>query len=181
MTRTTLASTLLALCLVACGESPNAGDTAAESAAPETAAESAPEAPTGKVYGAGVTDAPAVAIADIYADVEGFNGKRVRVEGLVTGVCAKRGCWFKVADGEESEPLRFKVVDGVMVFPMDMQGKYAVAEGTVKASKLSLEQTVKVLEHQAEEQGEPFDAKSVTEPMTVVQLDGLGAVVRDAK
>lgn len=177
-TRAVLASTLLALFLAACGEQ---AATTAETPTDEQGASATPAVPEGTVYGAGVTDAPAVKIADIYADMESYDGKTVRVEGLVTGVCAKRGCWIRVADDEESKPLTFKVDDGVMVFPMSTQGKYAVAEGVVRARKLTLEQTVKARQHEAEEQGEEFDPKSVTEPMTSVRLAGLGAVVRDTK
>jgi len=53
--------------------------------------------PGGQVYGAGVEDIESVSIAAIAAGPEAFNGKMVRDEGMVTDVCAKRGCWIELA------------------------------------------------------------------------------------
>ena len=157
-------------------------------AAPATAAPGAPAGPAasavklaGTVYGAGVTVAETVAIADIQADPDKWVGKRVRVEGMVTDVCAKRGCWFNMAGERPGEQMRFKVKDGVMVFPMSARGQYAVAEGLVRKIPLDLEQTRRVMAHEAEEQGNEFDPATVTEPITLVRLDGAGAVLRDKK
>ncbi|MHC4408989.1 MAG: DUF4920 domain-containing protein [Planctomycetota bacterium] len=136
----------------------------------------------GTVYGEGVTATLVVAPADLVARIDEFEGKRVRVEGLVTDVCAKRGCWFKLAGGEESaQTVTIKVTDGVIVFPMSMRGKHAVADGVAHRVELSLEQTRKFMAHKAEEKGEEFDPASVTEPLTYVRIDGVGAVVRDAR
>ena len=111
----------------------------------------------GTVYGEGVTATLVVAPADLVARIEEFDGKRVRVEGLVTDVCAKRGCWFKLAGDEESaQTVTIKVTDGVIVFPMSMRGKHAVADGVAHRVELSLEQTRKFMAHKAEEKGEEF-------------------------
>ena len=80
---------------------------------------------------------------------------------MVTGVCAKRGCWFRMASDREFEDLQFKVTDGVMVFPMEMTGKYAVAEGVVSRVPLDLETTRRVMAHEAEEQGTEIDTWKV--------------------
>jgi hypothetical protein len=77
--------------------------------------------------------------------------------------------------------IRFKVRDGVMVFPMSAKGKYAVAEGLVRKIPLSLQQTKRYLAHQAEEKGESFDPSTVTSAITLIRLDGIGAVLREKK
>jgi hypothetical protein len=79
------------------------------------------------------------------------------------------------------QKMRFKVRDGEMVFPMDAKGKFAVAEGVVAVQQLSLEETRQYLEYQAREYGSGVDPASVTEPMTIVRLDGTGAQIRDSK
>lgn len=150
-------------------------------AATETATPVATDAPEGTVYGDGVSQAETIKISALLADPDSYEGKQVRVEGLVTDVCEKRGCWFKVSEEESFKSLKFKVTDGVMVFPMSAKGKWAVAEGTVQKIPLDLEQTRKVLGHEAEEQKRPFDPESVTEPMVMVRLNGLGAVIRDQR
>ncbi len=138
----------------------------------------APAAIEGKVYGAGVTDAPLVTISVLLGNVDAWVGKRVRVEGLVTEVCPMRGCWFDMAGDKAGATLRFKVKDGVMVFPLDAKGQKAVAEGVVRKIPLDLETSRKYMAHQAEEKSEPFDPASVKEPITIVRLDGTGAVLR---
>jgi hypothetical protein len=149
---------------------------AAAATAPAAAAEGA-----GTVYGAGVSQTEAVAMATLLADPRAYEGKAVRVEGTVTDVCPKRGCWFEMAGEQPGQKMRFKVRDGEMVFPMDAKGKYALAEGVVAVQSLSLEETRQYLEYQAREYGSTVDPASVTEPMTIVRLDGTGAVIRDGK
>jgi hypothetical protein len=51
----------------------------------------------------------------------------------------------------------------------------------VAVQALSLEETRQYLEYQAREYGSTVDPASVTEPMTIVRLDGTGAVIRDGK
>jgi len=84
----------------------------------------------------------------------------------------------RVAGTQPGQKLRFKVPDGLMVFPMDAKGKQVAAEGTVAVQKLSLEETKEYLAYQAQYSDEEFDPESVTEPTTVVRIDGVGAVVR---
>ena len=86
-----------------------------------------------------------------------------------------------MAADDGARTLRFKVRDGVMVFPMSARGKYAVAEGVVRRIPLNLEQTRRVLAHEAEEKSQPFDPSTVTEPIVMVRLDGVGAVLRDKR
>jgi hypothetical protein len=105
----------------------------------------------------------------------------VRVEGMITDVCPKRGCWFDLAGGGPGKKLKFKVTDGEMVFPVDAKGKVAVAEGVVAVRELSIEESKQYAEYQAKEYGIPYDPASITKPTSVVRLDGTGAVFRDQK
>lgn len=168
----------VALLLSACGGEPAAGPS--PPTAPTAAVEpSSRTAPKGTVYGPGVTEGEVVTVPELLARVDELNGRVVRVEGTVTDVCAKRGCWIKV--GAESEPrtVTFKVTDGVIVFPMSARGRHVVAEGTCEKRVLTLEKTRQLRAHEAEEAGEEFDPASVTEPTTLVLLRGIGAVVRE--
>ncbi len=135
----------------------------------------------GKSYGDPITQSESVSIDKLLGDPGAYADKPVRVEGMVTDVCPKRGCWFEMAGEKPGQKMRFKVQDGVMTFPMTAKGKYAVAEGVVKLQKLSLEESKKYAEYQAREYGKDIDPESITEPMTIVRLDGKGAVIRDSK
>jgi hypothetical protein len=157
-----------------------AGDTEVTKPQPAEAAKPAPQASAkGDVYGAGVDEMTTVAISEILADPEAFDGKTVQVEGMVTDVCAKRGCWFEMAGKAPGEKARFKVQDGEMVFPMSAKGKSAVAQGKIVAQKLSLEETRAMEEHYATESGREFDPQSITEGKTVFRIEGTGAIIRD--
>ncbi|MEX1361669.1 MAG: DUF4920 domain-containing protein [Nannocystaceae bacterium] len=156
---------------------PKAGEAEPEAAA---GAEAKAEAPTGTQYGAPLAGAPTVTIEQVMDDPKAFEDKVVRVEGMVTDVCTKRGCWFEMAGERPGMKMRFKVQDGDMVFPPSAKGHKAVAEGKVTVRTLSLEDTVKFEAHMAEDAGREFDPASVTEPMTIVQLAGQGAVIADS-
>jgi hypothetical protein len=131
----------------------------------------------GKVYGEPLTGQDTISISTLLDDPEPYLGKVVRVEGLVTGVCEKRGCWMTLAGDRDFEEIRIKVDDGVIVFPMEAKGRKAVAEGVFTKIEMTLEQTIAYRQHHAEEHGEEFDPASVTEPMSFYQIQGTGAVI----
>lgn len=93
-----------------------------------TAAAAWAEVP-GKVYGAGVSLKNAVAVKALLEQPERYVGKTVRVDGVVSAVCQGMGCWLEIADPAIGRGVRFKVQDGVIVFPKDAAGKRASAEG----------------------------------------------------
>lgn len=139
----------------------------------------APTPATGESFGAGVKLTESTPIDQILADPKAFAGKTVRAEGMIVDVCPKRGCWLELAGTAPGQKLRFKVVDGEMVFPMDAKGKYAVTEGVLSVRDLTLEESVEYAKYQAEETGVAFDPATVTKPLVVVRLDGTGALLRD--
>jgi hypothetical protein len=132
----------------------------------------------GTVYGGGVDLAQSVAVSDLLANPDLYAGQNVRIEGVVSGVCPKRGCWIDIAGNQPGQKVRFKVRDGVMVFPMADNGKYAVAQGVVRKMPMTLEQSKNYAAYQAREYGADMDPDKITEPLTLVRLDGTGAVIR---
>jgi len=131
----------------------------------------------GKTYGRPLTAQDTIPIAELLENPDPYLGKIVRVQGLVTGVCEKRGCWMTLAGEGDFEEIRIKVDDGVIVFPLEAKGRRAVAEGTFTKVDMTLEQTVAYRQHHAEVHGEEFDPASVTEPMSFYQIQGTGAVI----
>ena len=128
-------------------------------------------------YGKPLTLKERTKISAILADPAKFNGKRLQVEGPIVGVCEKRGCWIMIAGDQEKQSLRFKVDDGVIVFPMEIKGQNAVAEGVLSVTTVSTETLIEQGKKHAKESGEEFDPASVTGPKTVIMLKGEGAVV----
>ena len=132
----------------------------------------------GKTYGKGLTDAQLVKVSALIEKPDEWVGKRIRVEGLVTGVCKKRGCWIRIGGDKEFQSIRFKVKDGEMVFPVEAKGKHAVAEGVWTKHVLSKDKAIARAKHQAKEHGTPYDPKKVTGPETIYQVKGEGAVIK---
>ncbi len=133
--------------------------------------------PRERTFGSGVGEGEIVSVLELVSDPAAYLGKRVRVTGRIRGVCPRRGCWIEIA-GDDARTIRFKVEDGVIVFPADVEGQRVVAEGVVVKHELSREQAVDRARHLAEERGEEFDPSSVGGPLTLYEIQGGGAVVR---
>ncbi|MGD9807815.1 MAG: DUF4920 domain-containing protein [Deferribacterales bacterium] len=116
-------------------------------------------------------------ISEINAHPEKYLGKRVQVQGMVIDVCAARGCWIDIASDEAFKKMEVKVIDGVIVFPMEARGRTAKVEGIVEELDFDLEETIEYYEHQAYEKGVKFDPSTVKEPMKLYRVQGLGAVI----
>ena len=83
----------------------------------------------GMALGEPLAAAEKVPISRLLADPEDYVGQTVRVAGLVTDVCPMRGCWIKLAAADDKdEEIRVKVEDGVIVFPMEANGRHAVID-----------------------------------------------------
>ena len=131
----------------------------------------------GKPYGEPLSGSDTIKISELISTSDDYLGKTVRVEGLVNGVCEKRGCWMSLASDEEFQELRIKVDDGVIVFPIEAKGRRAVAEGVFTKIEMSMEQTLAYAKHHAEEHGEEYEPEKVTEPRVCFQIHATGAVI----
>lgn len=128
-------------------------------------------------FGKPVPSAQPVKLADLLASPASYVDKPIRVEGKISAVCPHAGCWIDVA-GSGPDVVRFKVEDGVIVFPKDAKGKDVVAEGIFRKIEMSKEQAIAQARHEAEETKKPFDPASITGPVVQYQIEGIGAVVR---
>lgn len=124
-----------------------------------------------------LTVAEATPIATLTADPDAFEGRMVRVEGTVAGVCQKMGCWMEVADAE-GRAVRVKVEDGVMVFPAEAEGHAAAVQGRVEILPMTRDEYLGWKRHLAEDAGETFDESTLGDPpYRLVQLRGHGAEI----
>ncbi len=126
-------------------------------------------------YGMGLTLTEFTAISTILADPQSFLDQKVLVRGEAVAVCTKMGCWVELKGDEPYQSLKVKVEDGEIVFPASCQGHEIVVEGVVQRLEYPVETHRKYLAAQAEQKGEAFDPETVTEPLVVWQLRGLGA------
>jgi hypothetical protein len=130
-----------------------------------------------KKYGKPITLKETTRISDIYATPDAFNGKRVKVEGPVVDVCSEKGCWIAIGSDREFQSIRFKVDDGVIVFPMTAKGSNAVVEGVVAVTTLSVADQIEQGQHMAQEKKVPFDPKTVKGPKVSIMIKGEAAEV----
>ena len=119
-------------------------------------------------------------ISDILSDPDNFVGKRVLIEGEITDVCAAAGCWMELKSDKEGK-LKVKVKDGEIVFPVEAKGHFAQVEGELYKMELDKEMARAYMEHLAEDAGKEFDPATVTGPMIIYQIKGIGAVIKDYK
>ncbi len=129
-----------------------------------------------KAYGADLTSEAVITVDELLANRHSYRDQTVAVEGLVIGVCAKRGCWMEIG-GSDGKAVRFKVNDGEIVIPMTAKGSKVVAEGVWTHVFHTVEQLREMRKKHAEEEGEEFDPSTVTEPLDYWQLKGLGAKI----
>ena len=128
-------------------------------------------------YGKEITLNEKTKISDIIANPEKFNGKRLLVEGPIVDVCKERGCWIKIGGDKEFESLRFKVEDGVIVFPLELKGKSTVAEGVLSVKTYTKDELVESAIQKALKDWTEFDPSTIKEGKTIIQLNGEGALV----
>lgn len=88
------------------------------------------EAMTGgtKIF-VGITLDTSTPITEILGNTEAFEGKTIRIDGIIVEVCSSRGCYVMLQDPEGNN-LNLKVVDGELDFrELVKTGQYAVGEG----------------------------------------------------
>jgi hypothetical protein len=128
-------------------------------------------------YGKEISLTEKTSISKILSTPEEFVGKTVLVEGEILEVCAMAGCWMELKSDVENQKVKIKVKDGDIVFPVEAKGKVAVVEGTVYKIELTKEEAIEYYEHVAADQGTEFDTETITGPITLYQIKGIGAVI----
>jgi hypothetical protein len=100
------------------------------------------------------------------------------VKGPIVDVCEEMGCWLAIASDKDFQSIRFKVDDGVIVFPMSAKGLTATVEGVIAVSMLSEADQITQGQEMAKEMKMPFDPKSVKGPKLSIMIKGEGAEIQ---
>ena len=103
----------------------------------------------------------AISIDQLLANPETYLEKKVMLEGTISAVCPKRGCWMDIKSTETDSALRLKVTDGEIVFPLSGQGKTIKAEGIFQKLEFTHEQALNRKIHFSEEKGVTLHPDSV--------------------
>lgn len=65
----------------------------------------------------------------------------------IVEVCEEMGCWIALGSDKEFQTIRFKVEDGVIVFPMWAKGLNATVEGVLDVATLSVDGRIRSRPH----------------------------------
>ena len=90
-------------------------------------------APTGtQRFGAPVVEKKVTKLAQLAKKPARFEGKTLRIEGVVTNVCQGQGCWVEVRDAKGATFMAKSLDESVLV-PKDCKGQRIVVQGVVTA------------------------------------------------
>ena len=93
-----------------------------------------------------ITEDGAISGEDLISILELKDSAQVKVQGIISAVCQKKGCWMYI-DLDPNNQMLVKFLDYGFFVPLDASGKTAIVEGMAKIDTL----TVAWLKHQAED------------------------------
>jgi hypothetical protein len=138
-------------------------------------------------FGVEITPEGAIGLADMLEKVEAGEGAvdldlgeenmvkavAAKVEGQVSDVCKKAGCWLKIASDDGKE--MFILTNHEFVVPVDIVGKTVAVDGSGYKSVTSVDER----RHYAEDEGETAkEIAKITEPITEYKFLAKGLVIK---
>ena len=135
------------LALVACAKSPEPAESAATEPSPATEAVAA--APLVQHFGEAFTVEAVTPAADLLGDPASWVDKTVRVEGKVTDVCQKAGCWLVITD--DTNHMRVRTKDHGFAVDKSGAGTTSQIEGLVVALPLNPEDVAHFVSESSED------------------------------
>jgi len=124
-------------------------------------------------FGEAFTDAKVISLADAMSNAASYKDRAIKVEGEISEVCQKEGCWLVLTDGERA--MRVKMKAHGFAVPKDAAGKKVVVEGMVEATEISEE----MARHYAEESSKKTDPSTIKGPQQVVTMIATGVSIAE--
>ena len=139
----------------------------------------APTRTTGDTYGETVETATALPIETVAAEPDTYSGQTITVEGRITEVCQKKGCWLAL--DAAGTPVRVMVArtdagDYTFTVPTDVSGSRAVVQGQMTMKTLTPEDQ----RHMAEDAGETSSDEELA-PQQELQIIARGVHIQPAQ
>jgi hypothetical protein len=122
---------------------------------------------------------PVADVADVLAEPAAFAGRDVQLRGTISEVCAKKGCWLRIADpsgGEETVFVKFTcpIEADARLIPENAAGKPVVVQGQVVVEEMSQEQA----RHYAEDAGKSAEeVAAIVGPQKTIRVESPAAKV----
>ena len=116
----------------------------------------------------------AMSVGELTEKMAGKAKMKAKVEGEVTAVCQKKGCWMTLKQ-DNGDDMRVTFKDYGFFMPLDISGKTIVAEGEAVADTTSVD----MLRHYAEDEGLPQEEiEKITEPKIEISFVANGVVIK---
>lgn len=126
----------------------------------------------GMLYGNDLSgDIPTVAISDLLAKPQDYEGKTVKLTGTVTDVCQNMGCWLMLSDG--TNEIRVITLHKFFL-PKDCAKSKAVVDGIFKLAETSEEHEKKMIE---ESQNSKIKTEDVAGTQKVYNIEATGVKI----
>ncbi len=103
--------------------------------------------------GAPFTMTNRVTLDAVISDAKSYAGKTVRIDGVVSAVCRKKGCWMTLGGSDKSARARISFKDYAFFVPLDCAGAKTSIEGVVELKTLSKAERA----HLADDAGKSID------------------------
>lgn len=122
-----------------------------------------------KVFGMAPTLTEPMKLSDAMSRAGDLKDKEILVEGTVTKVCRKKGCWMILMDEDKNIRVTFK--DYAFFIPKTSASKRARAQGMIVEETLS----VKAARHFLKDEGAPKEEiAAIKEPMKTTSFIASG-------
>ena len=96
----------------------------------------------------------------------------VKFKAVVNSVCQSKGCWMRVALGQDQAMVKFK--DYGFFMPKDLAGQEVIMQGKAFVAEVSVDEQ----RHYAEDAGKtPEEVLAITEPKKTLSFESSGVLV----
>jgi hypothetical protein len=107
-------------------------------------------------------------LAHVLATPEVYDGRELVLSGAVREVCAKKGCWLVMADGERELRMTFR--DYAFFVPLDSAGTTLRAQGVFRIQETPVDEA----RHYLEDAGRHAEAQAITAPVRSFTFEAAG-------
>ena len=127
--------------------------------------------------GAPIGKSKKVSLEKVLNDPAKYEGKTVRVEGVIVRSCKMEGCWAELAPSKEGKSVRVKMKDHAFFIPLQSAGAMARAEGIFSVKTLSKAQ----VDHMIEEDGAKFENRNADGTVSEISFVASGIELKQGK
>ncbi|MFN5183575.1 MAG: DUF4920 domain-containing protein [Bacteroidota bacterium] len=126
------------------------------------------------LFGDSITPKDAQPSAKILELMNGKDSVPMKLEGKITDVCQKKGCWMEVEMGS-GKSFRVVFKDYAFFVPKDATGKNAIIEGFAQIDTISVAQ----LKEYASDAGKSkSEIDAISKPETELSFEARGVIIK---